>query len=38
MLALGCGMPLNTPSENIHALVAANRKFGGNILESTRLH
>jgi uroporphyrinogen decarboxylase len=30
MMALGCGLPLNTPPENIHALVAANRKYGGN--------
>jgi uroporphyrinogen decarboxylase len=28
MMALGCGLPLNTPAENIHALVAANRKYG----------
>ncbi len=28
LLALGCGMPLNTPPENIHALVEANKKYG----------
>ena len=29
IMALGCGLPLHTPSDNIHALVAANRKHGG---------
>ncbi len=28
MMALGCGTPLNTPSENIRALVQATRKYG----------
>ena len=28
ILGLGCGMPTNTPPANIHALVAAARKYG----------
>jgi uroporphyrinogen decarboxylase len=28
LMALGCGLPLNTPPENIIALVEANRKYG----------
>jgi uroporphyrinogen decarboxylase len=28
ILGLGCGLPIDTPPENIHALVAAAREFG----------
>ena len=28
LLGLGCGLPIDTPPENIHALVAAAREFG----------
>ena len=28
ILGLGCGLPINTPPENIHALVEAAREFG----------
>lgn len=28
ILGLGCGMPLNTPEENIHAFLESARKFG----------
>lgn len=28
ILALGCALPINTPMENIHALVAAAREYG----------
>ena len=29
ILGLGCGLPIDTPPENIHALVGAAREFGG---------
>jgi len=28
MLAVGCGLPIHTPPENVHALVEATREFG----------
>jgi uroporphyrinogen decarboxylase len=28
ILGLGCGLPIDTPPENIHALVAAARNYG----------
>jgi uroporphyrinogen decarboxylase len=28
ILGLGCGLPIDTPSENIHALVNAAREYG----------
>ena len=28
ILGLGCALPINTPMENIHALVAAAREYG----------
>ena len=28
ILGLGCALPINTPPENVHALVAAARKYG----------
>ena len=28
VLGLGCALPINTPPENIHALVAAAREYG----------
>jgi uroporphyrinogen decarboxylase len=34
LMALGCGLPLNTPSENIHALVAATRKYGQRLVNT----
>lgn len=28
VLAMGCGLPINTPPENLHALLGAARKYG----------
>jgi uroporphyrinogen decarboxylase len=28
LLALGCELPIKTPTENVHALVAAARTYG----------
>ncbi|HBC91733.1 MAG TPA: uroporphyrinogen decarboxylase, partial [Pelotomaculum sp.] len=28
IVQMGCGLPINTPPENIHALVGAVRKYG----------
>ena len=36
ILGLGCGLPINTPSENILALVDAAREFGRWPLDPTR--
>ena len=36
ILGLGCGLPIDTPPENIHALVAAAREFGRWPLDPAR--
>jgi uroporphyrinogen decarboxylase len=36
ILGLGCGLPINTPPENIHALVKAAREFGRWPLDPAR--
>jgi len=36
ILGLGCGLPIDTPPENIHALVAAAREYGRWPLEPGR--
>ena len=36
ILGLGCGLPINTPPENIHALVEAAREFGRWPLDPAR--
>jgi uroporphyrinogen decarboxylase len=28
ILGLGCALPIDTPAENIHALLAASREYG----------
>ncbi|MGA2151013.1 MAG: uroporphyrinogen decarboxylase family protein [Geobacteraceae bacterium] len=38
ILGLGCGLPINTPVENIHALVAAARSYGRWPLDPSRIH
>nr|WP_092071638.1 uroporphyrinogen decarboxylase family protein [Dendrosporobacter quercicolus]NSL49513.1 uroporphyrinogen decarboxylase [Dendrosporobacter quercicolus DSM 1736]SDM28689.1 uroporphyrinogen decarboxylase [Dendrosporobacter quercicolus] len=38
ILALGCGLPLGAPADNIHALFAAAREFGKYPIDSERLN
>lgn len=38
ILALGCGLPLGAPAENIHALFAAAREFGRFPVDPERLN
>ena len=37
ILGLGCGLPINTPIENIHAMVAAAREYGRWPIDQERL-
>jgi len=36
ILGLGCGLPINTPPDNIHALVGAAREYGQWPLDPAR--
>jgi uroporphyrinogen decarboxylase len=36
ILGLGCGLPIDTPPENIHALVQAAREYGTWPLDPAR--
>jgi uroporphyrinogen decarboxylase len=38
ILGLGCGLPIDTPPENIHALVAAAREYGRWPLQAERFN